>query len=361
MTGESGPDRPVLRIYITGATGFVGSFVVAAARARGHHVLAVVRPGGDPGPLGDGVTPRRVDLRSRAGLTESLEDADVVIHLAAAKAGDFATQFAGTVNATENLLNAMEAARVRRLVAVSTFSVYDYHNLRSRSLIDERTPIDRSPHRRDEYARTKLIQEELYRSFAASDGADGHPNLCSIIRPGMIYGPHNLWHALLGTEAGPAYLRIGSRSTLPMLYVENCAEALILAAENLAAPEPTIDGEIINLVDDDLPSQSSYARAVAARTEVPPTITAPWPLVRAGAETLSAINDRVLGGRAKFPGIAVSERLDARFKPFRYTNDRAKRLLSWEPRFGLVEAIDRSLQVEQSPPAGPLSLEVQAW
>jgi len=332
-----------MKLYVTGATGFVGSQVVAAARARGHDVVAVVRPARPVPALDDGVEPARVDLRSRRGVAESLAGVDAVIHLAAAKAGDFATQFAGTVVATENLLTAMDEAGATRLVGVSTFSVYDYRGIEPGTVLDEDSPIDRSPALRDEYARTKLVQEQLYRDFGDGDG-----RRCVIVRPGMIYGPGNLWHDLLGAGLGPRYLRIGSRATLPITYVENCADAIVLAAGRLADPTSTIDGEVINVVDDDLPTQERYAQAVAARTEVPRTIKLPWPVVRTVADVLALANRRLLGGRAKFPGIAVPDRLDARFKPLRYTNRKAKDLLGWEPRFDLDEAIERSLAAERA-------------
>ena len=337
---EGGEGRS-LRLYITGASGFVGSEVVRAARRRGHRVVAAVRPASAAPPLGAEDAVARVDLRSRAGVTESLAGVDVVIHLAAAKAGPFADQFAGTVVATENLLAAMDQAGVDHLVGVSTFSVYDYRSIRPGTVLDEGSPTDPSPARRDEYAQTKLIQERLYRDFGSVDR-----HRLVILRPGMIYGPHNLWHALLGAELGPRFLRIGTKATLPLTYVENCAEAMVLAAERLAEPGSPVDGETINLVDDDLPTQERYARAVAERTEVPPSVTVPWPVVRAGAETLALINRKLLDGRAKFPGIAVPDRLEARFKPLRYTNRKARELLGWAPRFGLIEAIDRSVAAE---------------
>lgn len=348
-----------MRIYITGATGFVGSNVVAAAVARGHDVTAVVRPSSNAtfeAPADDhddgeeltaergSIETARVDLRSMDGLADSLQGADVVIHLAAAKAGDFYTQFAGTVVATENLLRAMAEAEVPNLVGISTFSVYDYLNTKAGTVIDEDSPIDTSPALRDEYAQTKLVQEDLYRDFGQ---ADDHRLV--IVRPGMIYGPDNLWHALLGAEFGPRFLRIGSKATLPMTYVENCAEAMVLAAEKLTQPDSSVDGSVINIVDDNLPTQQAYAELVAAKMETPPSISIPWPAIRTAAGLLKKGNQVALGGRAKFPGIAVPDRLHARFKPLRYTNRLAKELLGWSPRHDLASAIDRSIaRQEQS-------------
>ncbi len=330
-----------MRFYITGATGFVGSHVMRAAVERGHTVTAVVRPSSSSDPTGESVTAANVDLRSPAGLADSLAGADVVIHLAAAKAGDFYTQFAGTVVATENLLEAMAESKVQNLVGISTFSVYDYLNTPAGTVIDELAPIDTAPELRDEYAKTKLIQEDLYRDFGREDA-----NRLAIIRPGMIYGPDNLWHALLGAEMGPKFLKIGSKATLPMTYVENCADAIVRAAELLAKPDSPVDGEVINIVDDDLPTQAEYAELVSERMETPSSISLPWTAVRTAAAALKKGNQVVFDGRVKFPGIAVPDRLHARFKPMRYTNAKAKRLLGWSPRFDFREAVDRSVAAQ---------------
>ncbi len=329
-----------MKIYITGATGFVGSAVVHQALQAGHEVCAVVRPASKH-QLDDHGTGRiseaRVDLRSIDGLADSLEDVDIVIHLAAAKAGDFATQFAGTVVATENLLAAMETAGVKRLIGISTFSVYDYLALKPGDLVDESSPTDQTPKLRDEYAQTKLIQEDLYRAFAEKDD-----NQLVILRPGMIYGRDNLWHALLGAEMGPRFLKIGSKATLPLTFVDNCADAIVLAAEVLHDAPHRVNGEVINIVDDNLPTQSDYATKVAARIDVPQSIQVPWPAMNAAASALKKGNQVLLNGRAKFPGIAVPDRLHARFKPLNYTNAKAKDLLGWVPRRSLDEAIELS-------------------
>lgn len=343
--GRSGTARRrarTLNLYVTGATGFVGRYVMAEALRRGHTVTAVVRPGSDfrkPDHIpSDRCRMVSVDLRSRTGLVESLAGVDSVVHLAAAKAGDFYTQFAGTVTATENLLEAMDDAGVHQLVGISTFSVYDYLNLPPGSLLDESTPIDAQPRLRDEYAQTKLLQEELFHRWGAV-----HGNRLVVLRPGMIYGPDNLWHALLGADFGPRFLRIGSKAILPLSYVENCAHAIAAGAERLDAEPDLLDGEIINIVDDDLPTQSHYAELVSTRTDTPPTVPIPWPVMDLASRLLKAGNNRLLHGQAKFPGIAVPDRLHARFKPLNYSNAKAKRLLQWQPVYSTVEAIDRSV------------------
>ena len=335
-----------MRLVVTGANGFVGRHVVAAARRRDHQVLALIRPATVPASFDvgddDGVRIGRIDLRGGDGLAELLSGADGVIHLAAAKSGDFYAQFAGTVVATERLLAAMTAAGVGRLVGVSSFSVYDYRRAQG-TLIDESAPIDATPAGRDEYARTKLLQEVLYRDHRG-DGSE-----VVIVRPGMIFGPDNLWHALVGAPMGPRFLRIGRSAVIPLTYVENVADALVLAAELNAPGAPSVEvPDVINIVDDDLPTQDRYVELLrhAASTDgraSPRTLTVPWPVVRGTAAGLATANRWLLGGRAKFPGIVVPDRLDARFKPFTYSNALAKSTLGWTPRFSIAEGVARSL------------------
>jgi 2-alkyl-3-oxoalkanoate reductase len=325
------------KVFITGAAGFVGQYVVAAVLRAGHEVLANVRLKTDVSRISWHNHPRvsfvRQDLRQRRGLVEALSGANAVIHLAAVKSGDFYDQFAGTVIATENLLWAMESAGVRQLVAISTFSVYDFFNLKPWRLLDENSPIESSPQNRDEYAQTKLIQEELYRDFMRDKGE------VTILRPGMIYGRDNLWHALIGAELGSdRLLKIGGRAILPMTYVENCAEAI---ASALSAPEAI--GETINLVDDNLPTQRTYLKQLLAYTPHPPKlIPVSWFVMRSIANLACWYNRTFLGAQAKLPGILVPAKLQGRFKPLKYNNLRAKALLNWTPQYSTEEAFSRS-------------------
>jgi nucleoside-diphosphate-sugar epimerase len=327
-----------MKLLITGASGFLGEYVVVEALRRGHHVRAVVRPSGDVTRYSwhnhPNVEFARVDLRRREGLADAVRGIDAVIHLAAAKAGDFYTQFAGTVMATENLLDAMLEANVSRLVAISTFSVYDYINLPNGTLVTENTPIESNPLERDEYAQTKLIQEQLVRDFEKT-----HNTSVTIVRPGMVYGRDYLWNACLGAElTDTLWLRIGARAVMPLTYVENCAEAIILAAEKDSAI-----GQTINIVDDNLPTQRVFAKKLLARMSVPAKlIPVNWTLMNTFTGVLRFYNHTFLKGQAKFPGIFVPAKLQARFKPLQYTNARAKKILEWTPKYSLDEAFERS-------------------
>jgi nucleoside-diphosphate-sugar epimerase len=349
-----------MKLLITGASGFVGQYVVAEALRRGHQVKAIIRPTTDakriPWHNHPAVELTYLDLRRQQGIVDALQGVDAVINLAAAKPeGDFYVRFAGTVIATENLLNAMIEAKVTRLIQTSTFSVYDYFRIPSETTITEDSLIETDPLEREEYAQVKLLQEELVREFMQQNDPNYQPQV-TIIRPGLIYGRDRFWTTLLGGKlSGNLWLRIGAYATMPLTYVENCSDALICAAER----EEAI-GKTINIVDDNLPTQRTYVqKLIKYGVPIPKTIPVNWKLMRSLAWVFWKYNKVALKGQARLPGIFNPVILDARFKHFSFTNAPAKQLLNWQPRYSLDEALQRSYSQEEllqvSPPSSSIN------
>ena len=67
----------------------------------------------------------------------------------------------------------------------------------------------------------------------------------------------------------------------------------------------------------------------------------PYRVAAFGAAAIDTVNRRFFGGRARLPAFVVPAKLDARFKPFHYGNDRAKQVLGWHPSTTLDEALTR--------------------
>lgn len=337
-----------MKLLITGANGFLGRHVVTEAVRRGHWVRALVRPNTNVAKLEwyarDRVEVARADLRSRLGLTDVVRGVDGVLHLAAAKSGDLYAQYAGTVVATENLLAAMTEAGVHRIVLVSSFAVYDYMKLHDFSMLNEDSPLEEDAFDRDEYAHTKRVQERLVREHAASNRWD-----FVILRPGVIWGKDNLFTARLGIRAGRILVRTGAWSRLPLTYVENCAEAVVMAAESRSA-----QGQTFNVVDDERPTQRRFASMIR-RHFSPRPIIVPVPLwgMRLISGLAWQVNKRLLKSRAKIPGLFVPARLAARCRPLRFTNQKIKNELGWKPGYSLLEAMERSTGAATQPIARP--------
>jgi len=335
-----------VNLLVTGAGGFVGRSVVAAAIGRGHHVRALLRPASKSCPKEWAGNARieivHSDLRLRSDVPALLSGVNCVIHLAALKSGDLYEQLGGTVVATENLLDAMVSTDVNHLVLTSSLAVYEYLHRWSWSRLDEDSPLAFRPQDRDEYCQTKLFQERLVREYAAKHGWR-----LVVLRPGVIFGKDNLWSARLGAMVGSrCCMRIGSFASVPVTYVENCASAVVCAAEYVGPKRELV----LNVVDDAAPSQRSYLRAIRAHMRPRPhVIPTPWLCWRLAARLTWLANVLLFGGRAKTPGILVPCRIHARCKPLRYCNEQAKTTLGWNPRFHWREGIAHATRENTEP------------
>ena len=77
-----------------------------------------------------------------------------------------------------------------------------------------------------------------------------------IIRPGFVYGAGNEQiPGRVGIDTFGFFLHLGGSNTIPMTFVDNCAEAIVLAGVT-----PGIEGHVFNVVDDNLPTSRQFLR-----------------------------------------------------------------------------------------------------
>ncbi len=160
MAPEKSPEK---RIALTGATGFVGGWIMRAALESGYKVTALTRR---PVETIEGVRWVSGDLENEASLARLLDDADAFIHTA------------GLVKArSERDFFAVNAGAVKRIVDLGTKAKKgtDFHFVLISSLAARHPGL--SP-----YAESKRAGEEVLMTCKA-----GFP--CSIIRPPAVYGP----------------------------------------------------------------------------------------------------------------------------------------------------------------------------
>ncbi len=320
-----------MRVLVTGANGFLGWHVVGAVLERGHEVRAIVRSVSHQSDRLDKRAEIFVcDLRHRRELASALEGIDAVIHLAAAVKGDDDTQFINTVVGTENLLDAVVAAGITRFVLCSSFSVYDWQ--RARGTLDENSPLEADRYARDGYAIAKVWQEELVRRYASTQQWK-----LTVLRPGFIWGRENMLIPATGHSFGKWHVVVGWTRSLPLTYVENCAECIALALESPAAV-----GETYNVVDADEVSAWRYAGESLRASGTPGRrIYVPYWLGLAAAHLAIWFGRLLYGKSVKLPGLLVPIRYRARFRPLKFTSDKAQTQLGWRPRWTRAEAWKR--------------------
>jgi 2-alkyl-3-oxoalkanoate reductase len=319
-----------VNVLVTGANGFLGRAVVRRTLDEGHDVVALVRPTTDVSTVAwpsDRVRVVRADLRNRLP-PGSLAGVDAVVHAAAATSGDLAAQLAGSVVATERLLDALELDQLRRFVHVSSFSVYDFAGSRAGTTISTDTPLEPQPERRDPYTVAKIAQERLVRERCSRAGTP-----LVVVRPGVIFGPGKLWDWGGVARLGPIDVVFSPLARFRLTYVDNCAEAIVLAIDAPDAPGRTFD-----IVDDGLPTHAGYRR-LARRSGAPISrwwLPVPWRIVDM---TGAAIDRTMAGRRAKLPELLARRRQQARWKPFEYSNTAARQAMGWTPRVAIGTAV----------------------
>jgi nucleoside-diphosphate-sugar epimerase len=255
---------------------------------------------------------------------------DVVFHLAATMRGATAAFFLTNVIATRHLLEVASRAGVRRLVLVSSLGVYGTGHLKPGDVLDERCPLDPVPHLRDAYSFSKIAQEqvcwEAYRR--------GEVPLV-VVRPGVLYGPgRDCLSNRVGLRLGRYLLKMGGRQRLPYTFVENCAEAI-----SLAATVPGIEGEAFNIVDDGLLTADELLRPYRREVEHVRVLPLPYRLI----SPLSGLCEWYhRWSQGQLPAVLTRYKSAAQWKPLRYANAKAKEVLGWRPRTDFPEGLRKT-------------------
>lgn len=325
--------------FVTGATGFLGRRLVRALRADGMPVRCYVRASSEleglrafvGESLWSGVEVSRGELTDTVVCREAMQGCQVVYHLAAALSGGTANLFLNTVVATRRLMDLAIELETPRFVLVSSFGVYGASQLPSGSLLDESTPVETEPHRRDPYTYSKVIQEQAAWSACRERGLP-----LVVIRPGVIYGDERgVLSGRVGIQLGSLMIRMGGRQTVPYTYVENCARAI-----QQAGLIPGIEGEVFNVVDDQLPTASTVLKGYR---RFGGKVRSLWvPSLAIGP--LSSLYDWYhRWSQGQVPGAITRYKSANQWRRLKYTNAKAKQRLEWQPAVSFEEALKRSV------------------
>lgn len=195
-------------IFVTGATGFIGTKLVNALVAQGHTVHALSRATSNR----DGLTHERIhlvrgDLLDRDSLRKGMEGCSRVFHLAAyAKnwSRDASVFFKQNVEGMKNVLDAAHGAGVERVVFTSTIVVF---GPRPAGVVGDESMPRITPRYLTEYEESKSVAEREALRYVK----DGHAIV--VVNPARVYGPGKL------TEGNSVSLMIDmyDRGKVPVL------------------------------------------------------------------------------------------------------------------------------------------------
>ena len=329
-------------ILITGSNGFIGTRVVESLLKNGcRNIRCFVRPSSKLGQLNEILCRYKVesqveifsgDLSSSVDCARAAKGVSVIYHLAASFERSVDLVLKNSAQATENLLRAFTAhGNPKRFVLVSSFAVYSNIKMKRGSLLDETSPLEVSPKQRaDAYALGKLKQEEIVRDFGRTQGIP-----FVVVRPGTVFGPGKReLTGRIGLRVAGVFLHVGGSNQLPLTYVENCADAIVLAGIN-----PNVDGETFNVVDDDLLTSGQFLSAYRKRVGGPVTLRLPYFVIYLLC-TLCELGSRWV---KRLPAKYNRQHCAAEWKGNKFSNHKLKERLNWTPRIPMKQAMDSFL------------------
>lgn len=321
------------KILVTGASGFIGSFVVEEALKRGFETWAAVRKGSSKRYLQDSrIRFVELDLDDPDGLRGRLTGIgfDYVVHAAGAtKCLDAADFFRINTQGTKNLAAAVAdtCPELKRFVFISSLSVLG--PVRETAPYTDMTAAD-TPCPDTAYGRSKLEAER------ALDGMQGFPFI--VLRPTGVYGPREKDYFMMAESIKKHVdFAAGLRpQDLTFIYVKDLVGAVFLALErgNIGSRYLLSDGNVY----------SSRAFSDLIRRE----LGNPWLLRIKAPLWLLRVITAAGEGVGRLTGRLTALNND-KYKIMRQRNWRcdirpAVAELGFSPRYGLAEGVREAVE-----------------
>ncbi len=321
-----------MKALVTGGTGFLGRHLVERLLLEGEQVSVLARrEAGTEELRALGARVVEGDVRQWPSLRRALQGIDCVYHAAAlvAGAGRWIDFLEINVLGTERLLQAALEHDVRRVVHVSSIGVYPERE--PGAVITEADGYDDNPSRGG-YTRSKIWADRIAAWYARERQAP-----VTVIRPGTIWGPGGKNNPVrAGARVGPLSLVFGDgENVLPLTYVDNVVDALVLAARRDDAV-----GRAYNIVDDERITQRTFLERLGpALGKDVRALYVPLPALRPVAAAADLAKAALRGGRRSPQG--MYSRITRSVQSVHYDTARAKAELGWKPRVDFEEALAR--------------------
>jgi nucleoside-diphosphate-sugar epimerase len=327
-----------MKVFVTGATGFIGGEAARQLRERGDDVVCLVRSQGKAAKLAElGCQTVAGDLGDGEALRSGMEGCDAVIHAAAMyevgiPKSQHPAMYEANVIGTENVLGAAKEAGIPKIVYVSTCGVFGNTHRKTVDEAYEHPGEDFTSY----YEQTKVEAHRVAKRMMA----EGLP--CTIVQPGGVYGPGDT------SQLGDLLEQFLS-GKLPMIpfpdlgiclaHVEDTAAGILLALDKgrtgeayvIAGPATTMRGAVETVAK--VSGRKAPKRAVP--TGMMKALTPIGPLV-----------GKVMGQPPNLRELISS----ADNVTFWATNEKAVRELGFSPR-GIEEGLRQTLEDDDRFPA----------
>ena len=236
-----------MRILVTGAAGFIGSNMVDRLLSVGHEVIGLDNMSTGQGRFLDNArrhrdfTFQQSDVLDRKALTQAMENAELVVHLAANADVRFGTDHPrkdldqNTI-ATWNVLESMREQGCKRIVFASTGSVYGEPEIFP---TPETCPF---PLQTSLYGASKLAAESLIQAYCEGFGMQGYIfRFVSILGERYTHGHVFDFYQQLSEHSDHLHVLGDGHQRKSYLYVQDCIDAILLALDRADAKVNTFN------------------------------------------------------------------------------------------------------------------------
>jgi nucleoside-diphosphate-sugar epimerase len=181
--------------------------------------------------------------------------------------------------------------------------------------------------RYEAYTYGKAKQDEFVIDFG-----EKHKIPYVIVRPGAVYVPgKNSLSARVGIGTFGIFLHLGGGNRIPFSYVDNCAEAMVLAGIKKG-----VEGEVFNIVDDDLPKSRKFLKMYKKNVKKFKSISMPYRLFYIFSFVWEKYSK---WSKGQIPPVFNRNRCSAYWKGNRYSNKKMKELLGWKQKVPTKEGM----------------------
>lgn len=310
-----------MRVFVTGASGFLGRALCERYLADGHEVRGMDLAADSARDIVAG------DVAVPGPWQTHAAGCDLVIHTAAIVS--LRTErpdevWRANVLGTLHALEAAERGGAGRFVHFSSVTVFGFDFPDGAG---ERHPVAPSG---VPYADTKIASEQVVLQAQLEGRID-----TTIVRPGDVYGPRSRAWALLPAQLirdRRFVLPAGGRGIFSPVYVDNLIDGVVLAAAS-----PDAIGQVFTLSDGiGIPNRdffAPYAELTGRRLR-----TLPTPLAMAAAAAVQRAA-RLRPGDNDINPLALRYML----RRGTYSNAKARRVLGWEPAVTLEDGLVRTV------------------